>query len=73
MRRVTRLKAAGYGVRPADAAWKEFILLRAKYASTLSRTADCLAISPAEWICDRSYLPHADGRARGRPRKSPVS
>jgi hypothetical protein len=70
---VARLKAAGYRVRPADAAWKEFILLRAKYASTLRRTADWLAIIPAEWIGDRSYLPHADGRARGRRRKSPVA
>jgi hypothetical protein len=70
---VSRLKAAGYRVRPADAAWKEFILLRAKYASTLSQTADWLAISPAKWIGDRSYLPHADGRVRGRRRKSPVA
>ena len=69
---VTRLKAAGYEVRPADAAWKEFVMLRAKYASTLSRTADWLAISPAKWIGDRSYLPHADGRVRGRRRKSAV-
>ena len=69
---IERLKAAGYTVRPADAAWKQFSHLRAKYASPLSQMADRLAIIPAQWIGDRSYVPHADGRGRARRHKSPV-
>jgi hypothetical protein len=69
---VARLEVAGYKVRPADDAWKHFSQLRAKYASPLSQAADRLAIIPAQWIGDRSYVPHADGRGRARRRKSPV-
>jgi Ion channel len=69
---IARLKAAGYTVRPADAAWKQFSHLRAKYASPLSQMADRLAIVPAQWIGDRSYVPHADGRGRARRHESPV-
>jgi len=65
-----RIKAAGYKVRPTDAAWTHFSQHRAKYASPLSQMADLLAIIPAEWIGDRSYVPHADGRGRARRRKT---
>jgi Ion channel len=68
-----RLEAAGYEVRPADAAWEQFSRIRAKYAWTISRTAERLAITPAAWIGDSSYVPHADGRARSRRHKAPAS
>jgi hypothetical protein len=45
---------------------------RPKYASPLSQMADRLAIIPAQWIGDRSYVPHADGQGRARRHKSPV-
>jgi ion channel len=65
---VTRLKKAGYRVKPLDEAWKSFIHHRGKYASPLSWMADRLAIPPAEWIGDRIYAPHVDGRGRTRRR-----
>jgi len=65
---VTRLKKAGYRVKPLDEAWKTFSHLRGKYASPLSWMADRLAIVPAEWIGDRTYAPHVDGRGRTRRR-----
>jgi hypothetical protein len=40
------------------------------YASPLNQLARRLAIMPAKWIGDRSYLPHARrGPARSRPPK----
>src|SRR3984893_9210747 len=65
---VTRLKKAGYRVKPLDEAWKTFSHLRGKYASPLSWMADRLAIVPAAWIGDRTYAPHVDGRGRTRGR-----
>ncbi len=65
-----RLEAAGYEVRPADAAWEHFALVRAKYAWTLKRAGERLGITPAAWVGDSSYVPHADGRGRSRRRKS---
>ena len=59
-----RLKAAGYRCRPEETAWKLFSKLRAKYASRLALMAERLMITPAHWIGDRSYVPHADGRGR---------
>ena len=59
-----RLKEAGYRCRSGDQAWGEFARLRSTYASPLNQLARRLAIIPAQWIGDRSYLPH---RERERP------
>ncbi|HEY8736459.1 MAG TPA: potassium channel family protein [Candidatus Dormibacteraeota bacterium] len=65
---VARLKKAGYQCRPADQAWTHFAELRSTYASPINGLARALSIIPAEWIGDRSYLPHRDGPAISRPR-----
>jgi hypothetical protein len=68
-----RLKAAGYRCRPEETAWKFFSKLRTKYASRLSQMSERLAIVPAHWIGDRSYVPHADGRGRSHKKpKKPI-
>jgi hypothetical protein len=54
-----RLIAAGYKCHEADGAWNEFASLRSMYASTINQLAGRLAIMPAKWIGDRSYVPHA--------------
>ena len=65
-----RLIAAGYKCHEADAAWKEFASLRSMYASTINQLANRLAIQPAKWIGDRSYVPHVErGSARRRAPK----
>jgi Ion channel len=56
---VRRLQGAGYCVPDADRGWVEFTRLRGTYASPLIALARWLAIAPAPWIGDRSYLPHA--------------
>ncbi|HYT14549.1 MAG TPA: potassium channel family protein [Candidatus Nitrosopolaris sp.] len=66
---VARLKAAGYQCHPAEAAWQYFTKVRGKYASRLSLMSQRLAITPAHWIGDRSYVPHADGRGRSHRKK----
>jgi hypothetical protein len=67
-----RLISAGYKCREADAAWEEFASLRSLYASILNQLAGRLAIMPAKWIGDRSYVPHvARGSVRRRaPKKA---
>lgn len=67
---VERLVKAGYRVRSGDAGWKKFAKLRSKYAMPLNQMANLLALPPAQWIGDRSYLPHRErpSRARRRPR-----
>jgi hypothetical protein len=67
-----RLINAGYNCRESDLAWSEFAALRSMYASTLNQLARRLAIMPAKWIGDRSYLPHAARVTRrpGVPRKA---
>jgi len=69
-----RLKAAGFKCRPVEQAWSDFSRFRAKYAAQLSQMAHFLAIPEAEWIGDRSYVPHADGRGGHvqRRKKTPV-
>jgi hypothetical protein len=59
-----RLRAVGYRVREGEGPWEEFTRLRSGYASPLIRLARVLAVSPAPWIGDRSYLPHAGRPAR---------
>lgn len=69
-----RLAAAGYRLRDRNAAWSQFAALRSQYAGPLNGLAHHLAIVPALWIGDRSYLPHRDGRGTaGQRRRSPVS
>jgi Ion channel len=58
-----RLINAGFKCRDSDAAWSEFSSLRSLYASPLNQLASRMAIIPAKWIGDRSYLPHTQ-RAR---------
>jgi hypothetical protein len=58
------LSNAGYRVRDGDGPWEEFASMRGVYASPLIRLARELAVSPAPWIGDRSYLPHSDRPAR---------
>jgi hypothetical protein len=53
-----RLIKAGFRCREGDLAWSEFASLRSMYASPLNQLARRLAIPPAKWIGDRSYLPH---------------
>jgi hypothetical protein len=68
-----RLIKAGYRCHESDRAWSEFAALRSMYASTLNQLAGRLAIMPAKWIGDRSYLPHVQrGPARPRvPKRAP--
>jgi hypothetical protein len=65
---VARLKKAGYRTKSGEEAWISFTHHRGKYASPLIWMADRLAIVPAEWIGDRTYAPHVDGRGRTRRR-----
>ena len=53
-----RLVTAGYRSRPNRDVWKEFSALRSRYAGPLNEMNKRLAIIPAQWIGDRSYLPH---------------
>lgn len=61
-----RLISAGYKCNDADAAWTEFASLRSMYASTINQLAARLAILPAKWIGDRSYVPHVERAAARR-------
>lgn len=71
---VERLIKAGYHVRDTDAGWAKFAKLRSKYAMTLNQMANLLALPPAQWIGDRSYLPHRERPSRlRRPRPSTPS
>ena len=61
-----RLQKAGYRCRAADEAWTIFAKLRSNYASPINGLARALSIIPAEWIGDRSYLPHREREPRQR-------
>jgi Ion channel len=61
-----RLHKAGYHCKPAEEAWPTFARLRSNYASPINGLARALAIIPAEWIGDRSYLPHREREGRRR-------
>ncbi|HXN92466.1 MAG TPA: ion channel [Candidatus Sulfotelmatobacter sp.] len=63
---VRRLSAAGYRMKDGDATWEEFAHLRSKYASALNLMATNLVAPAAQWVGDRSYLPH---RNRPRPKR----
>jgi hypothetical protein len=66
---IARLRAAGYAIHDGDEAWDKFSHFRSKYASALNLMAQYLLAPPAQWVGDRSYLPH---RARPRRRRQPV-
>jgi Ion channel len=66
---VQRLIKAGYRIKDVEAGWKKFAELRAKYATGLNQMALWLAIPPAQWIGDRTYLPHRVKRSP-RPRRT---
>ncbi len=68
---VERLTKAGYSFKTDDAGWKKFSDLRSKYASVINQMANLLAITPAQWIGDRSYLPHRQSRSLRRRLPSP--
>ena len=63
-----RLEKVGYKVHPRDHAWESFSKIRSKYAFGLNAMARRFAIIPAQWIGDRSYVPHRSGRIRIRAR-----
>jgi hypothetical protein len=67
---LARLERAGYSCRPKEEAWEHFSSLRSGYAYAMNQMAKRLAIIPAQWIGDRSYLPHRERTARRglRPR-----
>ena len=65
-----RLKKAGYQIKDGDG-WTRFSELRSKYASTLNQIANRMAITPAEWVGDRTYLPHRERRPRARRTPQP--
>ena len=67
----SRLDRAGYRLRDRDVAWEEFCELRRKYAPTLNQMSRVLAIPPAPWIGDRSYLPHRERRPRAQAPRRP--
>jgi hypothetical protein len=60
-----RLELAGYRLVHGDQAWEQFSSMRARYAAPLNAMAVYWAIPPAQWIGDRSYIPHRE-EARGR-------
>ncbi len=61
---ITRLKAAGYDAHDGETHWQMFAQKRGKYAPALNRIATYLALPPAPWVGDRSYLPHRQRRRR---------
>jgi hypothetical protein len=70
---VERLTKAGYRYKAGDAGWKKFSEHRSKYASPLNQMANLLAITPAQWIGDRSYLPHRQSRSLRPRRRTPAT
>ena len=69
MAAIARLRAAGYQVKDGEESWTKFSHFRSKYASWLNLMAALLAAPPAQWVGDRSYLPH---RQRPRRRRLPA-
>ena len=53
-----RLRIAGYTLIDGDRAWRDFSELRAGYAGDLNSMARFWAVPPAQWIGDRSPMPH---------------
>ena len=57
-----KLEGAGYRVVPPETAWTAFVRLRSEYAAPLNAMARLFEIPPAQWVGDRSFLPHANER-----------
>ena len=53
-----RLAAAGYRLRDAESSWAAFSAARQRYAADLNSMARFWAVPPAQWIGDRSPMPH---------------
>ena len=51
-----RLGAAGYRLRDESQSWEAFVRLREEYAGSLNNMARNWAITPAQWIGDRSPI-----------------
>ncbi|HEY1421739.1 MAG TPA: ion channel [Candidatus Dormibacteraeota bacterium] len=69
---VERLKKAGYRLKDGDG-WTRFVELRARYGSTLNQVAHLLSVPIAEWVGDRSYLPHRQRRSLRAVRRKPTA
>lgn len=67
---VDRLRKAGYRIREVGG-WEKFSKLRSQYGAVVNQLALLLAVPPAEWVGDRSYLPHRQRRRRARTAASP--
>jgi ion channel len=70
---VERLEKAGYKIRDIETGWRQFVEMRSTYATPLNQMALWLAIPPAQWIGDRSYIPHRKRATRLRRRKPATS
>jgi Ion channel len=53
-----RLAQAGFNLRDAEEAWRDFTRHRAAYAVALNTLAKHFATPPAQWIGDRSSVSH---------------
>ena len=62
---VERLKKAGYSIKEAGG-WEKFSKLRSQYGSVVNQVALLLAVPAAEWVGDRSYIPHRQRRRRAK-------
>ncbi len=51
-----RLTAAGYRLNDEEQAWQTFCRLRSEYAGSLNNMARYWAITPAQWVGDRSPI-----------------
>ncbi|MBV8263530.1 MAG: two pore domain potassium channel family protein [Candidatus Eremiobacteraeota bacterium] len=51
-----RLRSVGYALAGEEQSWETFCRLRSEYAGTLNNMARYWAITPAQWIGDRSPL-----------------
>ena len=63
-----RLQRAGYRLHDLETAWQQFSELRTTYNGWLHEVTRGLAVPPAPWIGDRSYLPHRERGSAGRGR-----
>jgi hypothetical protein len=70
---VERLEKAGYKIRDIETGWRQFVEMRSTYATPLNQMALWLAIPAAQWIGDRSYIPHRKRATRLRRRKPATS
>ena len=70
---VERLEKAGYRIRDIETGWRQFVEMRSTYATPLNQMALWLAIPAAQWIGDRSYIPHRKRATRLRRRKPATS